>query len=308
MIYATRDMTPEGWQLPSGVVRVEVCEPSGLLPTVYCPETVREPFLSGTEPTTFDNLFQPYLVNKETGKLATLNTPVELVEERVYLVPPPEAADWASAIGLAKPPQEYDTLTETGSQDRNLRIISPEPFAFLRGVVRVRGYVDLEELDFYRLQVGKGLNPLNWLQLGEDSSQTIRGGTLAEWDTRELEGLYTLQLIAVMSDGQVRTAIVHVTIDNEPPQGEVVFPRTGQVFTGTRTDEVALQVEARDSFGVERVVFFIDDEVIATLEEEPYSMRWSMRTSGEHTVYAEVYDLAGNRVETDEISFEIMRP
>lgn len=308
MIYATRDRSPEGWQLPSGVVRVEVCEPSGLLPTVYCPETVREPFISGTEPTTFDNLFQPYLVNKETGKLATLNTPVELVEERVYLVPPPEAADWASAIGLAKPPQEYDTLIETGSQDRNLRITTPEPFAFLRGVVRVRGYVDLEELDFYRLQIGKGLNPLNWLQLDEDRSQPVRGGTLAEWDTGELEGLYTLQLIAVRSDGQVRTAIVHVTIDNEPPQGEVVFPRSGQVFTGTRTDEVALQVEARDSFGVERVVFFIDDEEIATVDEEPYSMRWSMRTSGEHTLFAEVYDLAGNKVLTEEVRFEVVRP
>jgi hypothetical protein len=199
-------------------------------------------------------------------------------------------------------------LTEAGAPDRDLRITSPDPFEFLRGVVRVRGYVDLEDLDFYRLQIGKGLNPLNWLQLGEDRSQPVRGGTLAEWDTGELEGLYTLQLIAVESDEQVRTAIVHVTIDNEPPAGEVVFPQNGQVFTGNRTDEVAVQVEAQDSFGVDRVVFFIDSEEAAVVSEEPYSFRWPMRSTGIHSVYAEIHDLAGNQVLTEEVTFEVVRP
>jgi membrane peptidoglycan carboxypeptidase len=308
MIYAARDLPPENWEMPAGVTRVEVCDPSGLLPTVYCPETVREPFTSGTEPTTFDNLFQPYLVNRETGKLATLNTPVELVEERVYLVPPPEAAAWASAVGIEQPPQEYDTLTEGESQDRNLRITSPEPFAFLRGVVRVRGYVNLDGLDFYRLQVGKGLNPLNWVQLGEDKSVPVGGGVLAEWDSSELEGLYTLQLIAVEEDGQVRNALVHVTVDNEPPTGEIVFPQDEQVFTGTFLDEVVLQVEAQDRFGVEKVVFFVDGEEIESVRGEPFSVRWPMHLKGSHTAYAEVYDLAGNMVETGETTFEIVRP
>jgi membrane peptidoglycan carboxypeptidase len=308
MKYATRDLTPEDWSMPPGITRIEVCDPSGLLPTIYCPETVREPFLSGTEPTTFDNLFQPYLVNKETGKLATLSTPVELVEERVFLVPPPEAIGWAEAVGIEKPPQEYDTLTEGESQDPGLRLISPDSFAFLRGEVRVRGFVDLEELDFYRLQVGKGLNPLNWIQLSEDRSTPVRGGTLAEWDTSELEGLYTLQLIAVETDEQVRTASVHVTVDNEPPFGEIVYPEDGQVFVGTRTEEVAIEIEALDSFGIERVVIFIDGEEFATLSQEPYSIRWPMQFSGSHTFRAEVYDLAGNMVETDIRSFEITRP
>jgi membrane peptidoglycan carboxypeptidase len=308
MIYASRDLPPEDWQLPTGVTRVEVCDPSGLLPTIYCPETVREPFISGTEPTTFDNLFQPYLVNKETGKLATLSTPVELVEERVYLVPPPEAADWAKATGIEQPPQEYDTLMEAATQDPDLRISTPDAFDFLRGVVRVRGYVGIENLDFYRLQVGKGLNPLNWLQLGEDRSLPVRGGTLAEWDTTELEGLYTLQLIAVNTDGQVRAANVHVTVDNEPPSGQIVFPEDGQVFTGTRSDEVAVEVEAEDSFGVDYVIFLIDGDEFAEIQETPFSIRWPMQTAGTHSVYAEVYDQAGNVFQTEEISFEVMRP
>jgi membrane peptidoglycan carboxypeptidase len=308
MIYATRDLPPETWPLPAGVTRLEVCDPSGLLPTIYCPETVRELFISGTEPTTFDNLFQPYLVNKETGKLATLSTPVELVEERVYLVPPPEALAWASAVGIEQPPQEYDTLTESGAQDPDVRISSPAPFEFLNGVVRVRGYVAIDDLDFYRLQVGKGLNPLNWIQLGEDRSLPVRGGILAEWDTSELEGLYTLQLVAVQDEGQVRNALVHVTIDNEPPTGEVVFPQEGQLFTGTSTDELAVQVDAQDEFGLNRVVFYIDDNEVAELSAEPFSFRWPMQSSGKHEVYAELYDLAGNLDVTDIVTFEIRRP
>lgn len=306
--YATRDLEADNWSLPPGVARVEVCDPSGLLPTVYCPETVREPFISGTEPTTFDNLFQPYLVNKETDKLATLSTPVELVEERIYLVPPPEAIDWAQAVGIEQPPREYDTLIQVDSRDPDLQLISPEPFAFLKGTVRVRGTVTLGDLDFYRLQVGKGLNPLNWIQLSEDRSKTVRGAVLAEWDTSGLEGLYTLQIIAVETDGQVRTAIVHVTVDNEPPVAELVFPQEGQTFSGGRTDEVAIQVDARDSFGVERVVFFIDGEEVAAVREEPFSIRWPMETTGSHTVHADIYDLAGNLAETQTIEFIVRRP
>ncbi len=102
--YASQDRPPEGWQRPLGVSEVEVCDPSGLLPTVYCPQVVREVFLDGTEPVAFDNLYQPFRVNRETGKLATFFTPIDLVEERVYFVPPPEAV---AQNRLAPPPGRW---------------------------------------------------------------------------------------------------------------------------------------------------------------------------------------------------------
>jgi membrane peptidoglycan carboxypeptidase len=108
--YATRDLPPSAWNSPPGVSTLEVCDPSGLLPTPYCPAIVREVFLNGTEPTTADNLFQPFLVNRETEKLATLNTPPDLVEEQVFMVVPPGAEAWAEKSGIARPPEEYDTL------------------------------------------------------------------------------------------------------------------------------------------------------------------------------------------------------
>ena len=308
MKYSSRSIPAEGWAQPEGVERVEVCDPSGLLPTVYCPQTVSEPFISGTEPTTFDNLYQPYLINRETGKLATLSTPVELVQEVVFLVPPPEARVWAAAAGIEQPPQEYDTLTAEASQQADLRISSPAPFGFLSGTVRVRGFVAADDLDFYRLQIGKGLNPQTWIQLGEDGSLPVRGGVLTDWETDDLEGLYTLQLVAVDTDGQVQTAVVQVTIDNEPPQAQIVFPDEGEVYTGARSDEVIIQVEAKDNVGIERVEIYVDDELISVHEAEPYSVRWEMLSTGEHEVGTSVYDLAGNSATAEPVEFTIQRP
>ena len=41
------------------------------------------------------------VINRETGFLATIFTPPELVEERVYEILPPEAADWVREAYLA---------------------------------------------------------------------------------------------------------------------------------------------------------------------------------------------------------------
>ena len=62
-----------------------------------------------------DTLSQVYLVNRETGKLATIYTPPELVEERVYIILPPEAQDWIDSLpedsrAQYQPPAEYDTI------------------------------------------------------------------------------------------------------------------------------------------------------------------------------------------------------
>ena len=44
---------------PAGLIDLEVCATSGLLPTPYCPYTKREVFIAGTQPTQPDNLYQP---------------------------------------------------------------------------------------------------------------------------------------------------------------------------------------------------------------------------------------------------------
>ncbi len=306
--YATKDLPTAGWQAPTGVNRIDVCDPSGLLPTVYCPSVVSEVFINGTEPITFDNLYQPYLVNKETGKLATLNTPIDLVEERIYLVPPPEAAAWAQLIGLERPPQEYDTLTDLEGQHPDVRITTPAPFSYLCDEVVVRGYASPENFDYYRLQYGSGLNPTRWVQIGDDSSKQVQGGTLVRWKTEGLNGLFTLQLVVVDDDGHISTHAIHVTVDNQPPQVEILLPEPDQVLRGNSRQEMVIEVEVTDNFGVERVEFYVDSMKVDTVNAPPYSIRWRMRTIGEHKVHVRAIDLAGNVAESESVLFTVERP
>ena len=90
MQYAVRNLPSLSWDMPSGIVSVPVCDPSGLLPTPACPNVVNEIFLEGRQPVQTDTLYQIFQVNAETGLLATVFTPPELVEKRTYMVVPPE--------------------------------------------------------------------------------------------------------------------------------------------------------------------------------------------------------------------------
>ncbi|TFH37973.1 MAG: hypothetical protein E4G99_00815, partial [Anaerolineales bacterium] len=308
MLYATRDLPAQNWSTPPGVNSVEVCDPSGLLPTNYCPNVVREVFLTGTEPITFDNLYQPFQINEETGKLATLYTPLEQVEERVYLVPPPEALAWAAIAGIEQPPKEYDTLIGAAAGVAGVEIRSPSPFSFVRGEVVVRGQANIDKFAFYRLQYGEGLNPTQWIQIDEGRDTQVSSGRLGIWGTSNLDGLYTLQLIVVDEEGQLFSSSVNLTIDNQAPELTIVLPEAGQQIDAPGSGGIVLQVNAEDQYGIASVEFYIDDELVSTLNVPPFSMRWRENSPGEHTFYVEGIDLAGNRTRSTEVVFMITQP
>jgi membrane peptidoglycan carboxypeptidase len=305
--YASRDVTAEAWPMPPGVSAVEVCDPSGLLPTAYCPQVVREVFPQGTEPTHYDNLYQPYRINRETGKLATLFTPLDQVEERVYMIPPPEAMDWAKQVGLPQPPEEYDPLVETPAGSADVRIDTPKSFDYVRGRQNVLGEAQPDGFEYYRLQYGAGLNPTRWFQIGADATDPVERGSLGIWDTTGLSGLYTLQLVVVRRGGQVSTAAALVTIDNRPPEVQIVLPYSGQVMSLTRDRDVSFQVEATDDLSLARIDFFIDGKLQETLRSAPYSMRWKPTTIGEHVFFVRGYDAAGNLSESQPVRIEVTR-
>ena len=221
---------------------------------------------------------------------------------------PPEAIAWAQAAGIPQPPQEYDTLQAAARADEQARISSPDPFEFLRGAVRVLGYADPPELSSFRLQYGRGLNPTQWVQVGADESRPVRGGLLGTWDTRALNGLYTLQLIVVESSGRLRTAAVPVTIDNQPPTAVIELPLEGQVIETAPGAEIVLQAGVDDEYGIAELTFYIDGEAVATLTQAPWSTRWETTSIGTHEISIQVLDSAGNRTLTEPFSFELAAP
>ena len=165
MQLATASEPPAGWRAPEGVTAVDVCDPSGMLPTKDCPSTVSEVFLTGNEPTQADTLYRSFAVNRETGYLATVYTPPQLVENRVYMVLPPEAQAWAKWANVPVAPTAYDAI-QAEPINPDVRLTSPALFADVRGQVQIKGTAS-----------GRGLRPLSrtgWP--GDRPAAVDRGG------------------------------------------------------------------------------------------------------------------------------------
>jgi hypothetical protein len=316
MQYAAQSLPVETWPVPPGIVQVDVCDPSGLLPTRYCPSIVSEVFIAGTEPAAFDNLYQLFRINRETGRLATVFTPPELVEERVFLIPPVEAADWARESGVPQPPSEYDTVYDTPPSGDAV-ITGPLPFGYIHGVVPVTGTARVpppegqatseggeDNFALYRLQYGAGLNPSQWFQIGADRTDPVENGELGQWDTSALSGLYSLQLIVVRNDQSFAVATVQVTVDNQRPSVTLLQPRPGQQF---RLDDesLAVQPEVADNLRVERVEFYVDGARLHTATAAPYAYRWPISGQGEHTLFVRVFDGAGNGADSEPVTVTV---
>ncbi len=109
---------------PPGMVRVEVCAESGLLPGPHCHKRRQELFIEGTEPRTQCTMHQALPIDVDTGLLATDNCPPERVEERVYTFLPAEALEWGRKLGLPEPPREYCFLHRSDTQLEETRFLS----------------------------------------------------------------------------------------------------------------------------------------------------------------------------------------
>lgn len=211
MRLATQDLPADGWLVPAGISAVDVCDPSGMLPTRDCPSVVNEIFLSGNEPVQSDTLFRKVAVNRDTGLLATVFTPAQLVEERVFMQLPEAALEWAKSANIAIAPTTYDAI-QAAPVNPDLHISSPSMFDVVNGKVEIRGTAFGADFERYRVLVGRGLNPQEWTTVGTESIDPVQNGLLATWDTAGLSGLYAIQLQVIRSDQRVDSAVTQVTV------------------------------------------------------------------------------------------------
>ena len=299
MSWAMQGEPAETWSRPPGIVERAVCDVSGLLPTPYCP-TVTEYFIQGTEPEVFDNFYQAFQINRDTGRLATIYTPPELIETRVFHIYPERAADWVRENEIAQPPSEYDTITDTPGSERGIEIVSPRPFEFVEGLVDIEGTAQLEDFASYRLAYFEGLAPENIQIIVDNAQQPGERASLGQWDVSLLNGLYTLLLTVNRADGSFEEVSVPVTVDNTPPSAHIVFPIPNQsIFTD---DEwVIIQAFAEDDISIDRVEFYIDnaDVPFAVKTVPPFTEKWTIRGPGCHQFRIVALDAAGNRTSSD---------
>ncbi len=302
MEYALRDLPVETWPRPADIVELTVCQTSGMLPTPYCP-TRREIFKLGTEPTAYDTVYQPFLVNRQTGLLATVYTPADLVEERVFMVLPPEAADWVREAGIPQPPAEYDTVGMPNVFG-DVAIVQPEPFSYVRGAVTIRGNARDSNFQLYRLDYGKGINPTEWVQIGTNHFAPRYNADLDVWDAHMLDGLYSLRLTVVRGDNTLLEFVIPVTVDNVPPSVEVLYPADHQTYK--LSDEfVTIQPNVVDNISMDRVEFYVDGQLIAISTIAPFNERWVITEAGTHFIELRAYDAAGNTTVSERITIEV---
>ncbi|MBU2612022.1 MAG: penicillin-binding protein [Chloroflexi bacterium] len=301
--YAVRDLPPESWTAPAGIVKMDVCDRSGLLPTAACPNVVSEVFISGNEPTHADTLYQTFQINRETGYLATVFTSPELVEERVYMVVPPEARRWAESAALPIPPTTYDVIQQPPVLP-DVHITSPSLFADVRGKIKISGTAAGAAFAFYRLEYGQGLNPQFWTQIGSDVKAPVAESTLAEWDTSDLNGLYALRLLVVRADSRLEMVVTQVSIDNTPPQVAILYPAEGQVFSRAQDKQIAFQTQVNDAY-LASVEFYVDNVLVGKVSAAPFSLLWQA-SAGNHTLRLVAHDRAGNEAEA-RVDFVVAR-
>jgi membrane peptidoglycan carboxypeptidase len=293
MQYASSQMPVQAFEVPTGVSLVQVCDPSGLLVSPLCPAVVQELFLNGNEPTQMDDLYHKYYINRETGLLATIFTPSDMVEEKVFLDVPSQAADWAIQAGLAIPPDTYDNIFKPPVTSGDVQFASPQMLDQVGGQVKFTGSAQGEGFSYYRIQVGQGLNPQQWFQIGENVNNPVSEGFLGTWDTRGLEGIYVVQLLVVRQDKRVDQTILQVTIDNTKPDVEILAPKMDEQFAYQQGEATLMNVSASDNLVLERVEFYVDDKLESTLYEPPFIILWDAQ-QGEHYLRVNAYDLAGN--------------
>jgi 1A family penicillin-binding protein len=102
---ALKNTAPHDFPRPDGIVDVDVCDSSGLLPTEYCPRVRSEVFIRGTEPKQHDDSYEPFFLDSASGLAWTDGCKGQRIE-RVYRVFPPDAQDWAHGQGFSEPPEE----------------------------------------------------------------------------------------------------------------------------------------------------------------------------------------------------------
>jgi membrane carboxypeptidase/penicillin-binding protein PbpC len=306
MQYSHQNLPADDWGAPTGISTVEVCDPSGQLPTRFCPATVKEVFLSGNEPTSYDNLYRPFSINRETGRLATVFTPLDMVEERVYMSPPPEAESWAQSAGITLAPTTYDNIQVPASL-ADINVTNPALFAFVHGLISVQGSANGSDFSAYRLQVGQGLNPTTWQTLDQPNANPapITNAVLGKWNTTDFDdGLYALRLTVIKKDNTIKTVITQVTVDNTAPAIRLLAPQTGQNYSQSAAKQINFSADVSDAVGVDKVEWYVDNSLVGTSTQSPYAYPWT-GTPGKHTLQVKAFDLAGNENNGPTVQFSV---
>ena len=166
-------VTPSWPAPPEGLVRTEVCAPTGELPGAACPATTQEWFVAGTQPEATED----YYVRGEDGRL--------------LIDPPSEARAWAATAGLAL------AKTETHGQDAFVLQPAPGTVLFVAGELQ-------SQTVLLRASPPPGAVSIDFTIDGAHIGSASVDDPNVVWNLST--GEHVLEVRALMANGQIVTA------------------------------------------------------------------------------------------------------
>src|SRR5690606_21166337 len=100
----------------------------------------------------------------------------------------------------------------------------------IKGMIDIMGTINPDNMQLYRLTYGQSVNPDGWTQIGEDRTTYTPGEPLGQWDTSQLDGLYTLELAVILQSGVRESVTTQVRIDNTPPTVVLAAAEPGRIY------------------------------------------------------------------------------
>ncbi len=208
---------------PPGVVEVEICADSGTIPSPACPQRRVELFAHDQLPLGPEHdIHQRLRVDRRANCVVTDDRSVgEEIEERYYQVYPPEGRAWAIEHGIEQPPPPC----APSGRSAVASISWPGDGQQVDGVVTIQGVALAASFSYYVVEYGIGWSPETFIPLTTPRTESIEGGTLAVWDTRQLpNGPYTLRVVVFDRFGGQYEGRSVVVINNPLPEATPFLP------------------------------------------------------------------------------------
>ncbi len=290
-----RERVRYDFRRPSGIVEVDVCAVSGMLPGPDCPVT-KEVFVQGMEPKETCTIHKKVTVVQFPGSdppqyclpVPGVVYPPELVQEVVFadymsVAKPEEVAglqEWLQSTGTpviptTPCPPEFGTWqpSEPGQPPPENRwgglvraITYPYTYQGITGPIEIRGSADLvstyeqDQFGYYRVEWGQkkptGEYPDVWYPVGEGHTP-VHNGVLTYWDPAAMaDGSYLLRLTVVSRGGlEPGYSYMPVYLDRGPIFARIISPQPSSVLN---QESVTIAVKVEGVSPAARVDFFYD--------------------------------------------------
>lgn len=221
---------------PQGIVEREVCSPSGVEASPYCPEKRSDIFYREQPPLDTEyGWFQLVQIDGNSGLRANEICTTNIVEKIMIVLESVTDPDgrkwleqWAMQNGYEIAPAEY---CAEGFSEAKVQITKPLPGeAVAADIVEIRGTVDIPDFDHYEITYGLGNNPQGWGWVSGPHEALVRKGLLGLWDARGQEpGVYTIRVVAFNQRGaqfeqKITFALAEPTPTPTPEVTETLIP------------------------------------------------------------------------------------